>query len=197
MSRALDSCVPVSLAVEVVDTAGKVWSQIDRLPRPTRCDQRSAERVSNGRLVYLDPLEPPAAPTVRKGVTNDRGWPAVYQPDPLKGAIVWRDRSDNEDGFRVYARRSWLEADCSITDGPWSVVTEVAANRERYRPNHNKVVQSIKVPKIPDVPGYLTQWEYSVASFNEVGTSKRVSVGIFLGGSEAFCDPGLEPPPDL
>jgi hypothetical protein len=197
MSRSIDACVPVSLAVEVVDTAGKVRSEVSSLPRPDRCDRRSAERDPKARLVYLDPLVPPATPTVRKGVQNDRGWPAVYQPDPLKGAIVWRDRSDNEDGFRIYARRSWFEADCSVTDGPWSIVTEVAADRERYRPNHKKVVKSIKVPNIPDVPGSMTRWEYSVAAFNEVGTTERVPIGIFLGGSEAFCDQGLELPPDL
>lgn len=197
MSRAVDACVPVSMGIEVIDTAGNVRTDLSNLPRPTRCDQRAAERASGARLVYLDPIAPPAAPTVRKGVQNDRGWPAVYQPDPLKGAVVWRDRSDNEDGFRIYARRSWLKADCSVVDGPWSIVTEVGADRERYRPNHKQVVKSIKVPKIPNVPGSMNQWEYSVAAFNEVGTTKRVPIGVFLGGSEAFCDLGLEPPPGL
>ncbi len=197
MSRSTDRCVPVSFAVEVVDTAGKVYAQTAELPRPRRCDQRSAERVADGRLVYLDPLVPPAAPGARRDVPNDRGWPPVYRPDPLHGAIVWRDRSDNEDGFRIYARRSWLKADCSITDGPWQVVTEVGPNRERYRPRHGRVVESIKVPTIRNVPGNLVQWEYAVAAFNEAGTTDLVPIGTFVGGSEGFCDPGLEPPPDL
>lgn len=197
MSQSTDRCVPVSLAVEVVDSAGKVYSEVSRLPRPSRCDQRSAERAASSRLVYLDPLVPPATPAVRSNVQNDRGWPPVYEKDLLNGAIVWRDRSSNEDGFRIFARRSWLQADCSVTDGPWQVVTELGPNRDRYRPRHNKVVNSIKVPNIKDVPGNLTQWEYAVAAFNEAGTTRLVPIGKFLGGSEAFCDPGLEPPPDL
>lgn len=197
MTRSMESCVPVSLAVEVVDTAGKVYSEVGDLPRPARCDRRAAERASNSRLVYLDPLVPPVAPARRNDVRNDRGWPPVYQKDLLDGAIVWRDRSSNEDGFRIYARRSWFEQDCSVTDGPWQTVTEVGPNRERYRPKHNAVVKSIKVPTIKDVPGSLLQWEYAVAAYNKAGTTKLVPVGTFLGGSEAFCDPGLEPPPDL
>jgi hypothetical protein len=196
MTRSVDACVPVSLAVEVVDTAGKVYSDVSDLPRPARCDLRSAERADNSRLVYLDPLVPPRAPTPRSNVENDRGWPAVYDPDPLNGAIVWRDRSNNEDGFRIYARRSWFQPDCSVTDGPWSEVIELPADRIRYRPRHNAVVKSIKVPNIKDVPGSMVRWEYAVAAFNEAGTTKLVPVGTFLGGSEAFCDTGLEPPPE-
>jgi hypothetical protein len=146
--------------------------------------------------LYLDPLTRPAAPSAR-GKARDRGWPPVYGPDPLDGAIVWRDRSDNEDGFRVYARRSWFEADCSVTDGPWQLVATLPADTTRHRPNHGKVRRSIPVPDIPDVPGYMVRWEYAVAAYNEVGASRRVPVGGFLGGSEAFCDTGLEPPPDL
>jgi len=120
----------------------------------------------------------------------------VYAPDPLDRAIAWRDRSDDEDGFRIYARRCWFEADCSVTDGPWTLVTTVPKDQQRYRPRHNQEVHSIPVPDIKHVPGYMTAWEYAVASYNEAGTSRLVLVGSFLGGSEAFCDTGLlEPSP--
>jgi hypothetical protein len=190
----MDSCVPVSLAVEVVDRAGHVRSGIGDLPLPAACDQRAIDR-GNGRVLYLDPLVTPAAPTAR-GKVRDRVWPPVYGPDPLDGAIVWRDRSNNEDGFRLYARRSWFEVDCTVTVGPWQTVTTLAADTTRHRPNHGKVRRSIPVPEIPDVPGFMVRWEYAVASYNEAGASRLVPIGGFLG-PEAFCDSGLEPPPDL
>ena len=57
MTRSMDSCVPVSLAVEVVDRAGHVFSDIGDLPLPTVCDQRAIDR-GDGRVLYLDPLVP-------------------------------------------------------------------------------------------------------------------------------------------
>jgi murein DD-endopeptidase MepM/ murein hydrolase activator NlpD len=196
MTRDSTACVPVSLAVEVIDTSGRVYSEIGRLPLPATCDARGVARSRIGRVLYLEPLVPPQAPAPR-GDTSDRGWPPVYAPDPLDGAIVWRDRSDNEDGFKVYARRSWLEVDCSVTNGPWTLVKELPADTVRYRPQHARVVRSIDVPRIEGVPGNMNRWEYAVSAFNEAGETAKVPVGGFIGGSEAFCDPGLEPPPDL
>ena len=148
------------------------------------------------RVLYLDPLVPPRSPAPR-GEVEDRGWPPVYAADPLDGAIVWRDRSDNEDGFNIYARRSYLLADCSVRQTSWRLVTDVAPDTQRYRPRHAQVRRSIPVPRVPDVPGSLERWEYAVTAFNEAGETERIRVGGFVGGSEAFCDPGLEPPPDL
>ncbi len=195
VSRENTECVPVSLAVEVVDGAGHVASQIGRLPVPSRCDDRSAERARGARVLYLDPLVPPDPPEP-KGDTEDRGWPPVYAPDPLDGAIVWKDRSDNEDGFRVYARRSWFEVDCTITNGPWELVKELPPDTKTYRPQHTKVTRSIEVPVIKGVPGTMVRWEYAVSAYNLAEETKKVPVGGFIGGSEAFCDPGLELPPD-
>ena len=196
MTRGATACVPVSLAVEVIDKAGHVYSEIGSLPLPSECGERAIDRLDDARVLYLDPLVPPRAPTAR-GKVEDRGWPPVYGPDPLDGAIVWRDRSNNEDGFRIYARRSWLETDCSISDGRWQLVTTLAPNKERYRPNHKKVVKAIKVPKIEGVPGHMNRWEYAVSAFNEAGETRLLPVGGFVGGSERFCDPGLVPPPEL
>jgi hypothetical protein len=193
------ACVPVWLTVEVIDTSGRVYTDMTGVPTPASCDDQGAESVADGRalrLLYLDPLVPPRAPASRG--TRDRGWPTVYEKDPLKGAIVWRDRSGNEDGFRIYARRSWFEPDCSVADGPWRLVTTVAANKERYRPRHNQVARSIPVPdRADEAPGFMNAWEYAVSAYNEAGESKLVRVAGFLGGSEAFCDPGVGPPPEL
>ena len=189
------SCVPVSLAVEVVDRAGYVYSDVVNLPRPQACDDAAAEAVAGGRVLYLDPLAPPRAPASRG--TKDRGWPPVYEPDPLKGAIVWRDRSNNEDGFHIYARRHWFEPDCSVSKGNWQRVASIRHNKERYRPPHDQVLQALPEPDQSDVPGFLSYWEYAVAAHNAAGESAKVPVGGFLGGSEAFCDVGIEPPPGL
>lgn len=196
ITRDATECVPVSLAVEVVDAAGHVASQMGRLPVPAECDERSVDRARNARVLYLDPLEPPEPPAP-KGTVEDRGWPPVYAPDPLDGAIIWKDRSDNEDGFRVYARRSWFEVDCTITNGPWELVKELPPDTKSYRPQHTKVTRSIDVPVIKGVPGTMVRWEYAVTAFNQAEETKKVPVGGFIGGSEAFCDPGLELPPDL
>ena len=192
----ITSCVPVSLAVEVIDSAGHYRASIQRGLAPAKCDLRGVDRREDARVIYLDPFAPPDAPRTR-GKVEDRGWPPVYAPDPLGGAIVWRDRSNNEQGFRIYARRSWLQPDCSITNGRWRLIDTVAADTERYRPRHQRVVRDIPVPTIPDVPGNLTRWEYAVSAYNEAGESALVPVGGFIGGSEAYCDQGLEPPPDL
>lgn len=195
-SRAQGACVPVSLAIEVIDRAGRVRSDVASLPRPAGCDDEAAEAVEGARVLYLDPLVPPRAPASRG--TSDRGWPPVYAPDPLKGAIVWRDRAGNEDGFRIYARRHWFRADCSVARGAWVLVDEVRRNRERYRPSHARVQESLPVPaEASEAPGWMAYWEYAVTAYNAAGESKKVPVGGFVGGSEAFCDPGIGPPPEL
>ncbi len=194
MTRESRRCVPVSLAVEVIDRAGHVYSQMKRLPVPAACDDRRAQSADGARLVYLDPLVPPRAPEA-KGSVRARGWPPGTSADPLGGAIVWRDRSNNEDGFNIYARRKWLEADCSIVVGPWRKIADVPPDKERYAPRHQQVLKSVKVPKIEGVPGALDRLEYSVSAFNEAGETSRVQVAAFVGGSE--CDTGLIPPPGL
>jgi hypothetical protein len=184
--------VPVSIGVEVIDASGYVSSSLGDLPLPDRCDQRSVNR-SKGRVVYLDPLLPPAAPTSR-GVVADRGWPPIYSPDPLDGAIVWRDRSNNEDGFHIYARRSWFLLDCTLAHTTWRLITTVPGGTARYRPRHNQVSRSIPLPDpLPPAPGHIDRWEYAVSAYNEAGDSRLRRVGGFVGGSEAFCSTGLVP----
>ncbi len=194
ITRGSSQCVPVSLAVEVIDRAGNVYSDIGRLPLPAECDG-TPDAGARARVLYLDPLVPPRDPEPAGGL-RARGWPPGTGPDPLDGALVWRDRSDNEDGFTIYARRKWLETDCSIVVGPWREVATIAANRERYDPRHQQVLRSVRAPRIEGVPGALDRLEYSVSAFNEAGETRLVRIGTFVGGSE--CDTGLElPPPEL
>jgi hypothetical protein len=76
-------------------------------------------------------------------------------------------------------------------------VAGVRHNQSRYRPNHQQVKASLPVPDQSEVPGGMDYWEYAVAAYNAAGESAKVRVGGFLGGSEAHCDTGLEPPPGL
>jgi hypothetical protein len=75
-------------------------------------------------------------------------------------------------------------------------VKELPPDTKTYRPQHTKVTRSIEVPVIKGVPGTMVRWEYAVSAYNLAEETKKVPVGGFIGGSEAFCDPGLELPPD-
>ena len=197
MDRETSQCVPLSLGIEVVDTSGHVRSELAPLPRPARCDARSVG-ANDGRVVYLDALAPPNPPVYRgelfEGAPFDRGWPLRFFPDPLDGAVIWRDRSNNEDGFRIFVRSSWFDFECDLVHSNWRRVTTVPPNTERYRPLHNQITPTLPNNQHPDVPGNINRWEYAVASYNEAGDSRLVRVGGFVGGGEAFCDPGLEEP---
>ncbi|CAN5737838.1 hypothetical protein BH23CHL8_BH23CHL8_23570 [soil metagenome] len=194
ISRASEACVPVSLAFEVIDASGHARVGRAGLPAPTPRDARRSERAAGARLVYLDPLVPPPAPRTR-GPVSDRAFPPV-EPDPLDGRVVWRDRAANEDGYRIYARRNWLNADCDIIRGRYVLITTLPAGSTSYRPRHQRILRAAPAPDVPNVPGSLTRYEVFVAAFNEAGESDRVYVGGFVAGGEGFCDTGpVEPPP--
>ena len=195
--RDTEECVPVSLAVEVVDGTGRVNSRIGDLPLPTRCDQPAIDRREAGRVVYLDPLVPPTAPLPR-GTAEFRLQPPVGQPE-FGGDVVWRDRADNEEGYRVYARRFWLAPDCTIVRGRQALIDTLPANARRYTPRHQRILRLVPAGRIQgQPPGYMNRYQIFVSAFNEAGESRRVFMDGFDVGGEAFCDPGLpEPPPDL
>jgi hypothetical protein len=192
-SRDSDACVPVSLAFEVLDASGHARLPREGLPTSTACDAGRSERVAGARLVYLDPLVPPPAPGTRGRVT-DRAFPPL-DPDPLDGRVVWRDRAANEDGYRIYVRRTWLNEECEVLRGRYVLITTLPADSTGYRPRHQRILRAAPAPEIPDVPGSLTRYEVFVAAFNEAGESARTYVGGFVAGGEGFCDPGLDEPP--
>ncbi len=196
MDREETACVPVSLGIEVVDLSGHVYSILRELPRPEACDDSRAAATPGARILALDPLVPPLAPVSR--VTEE--WRAVpappppAKPDPLDGAIAWRDRADNEDGYEVYARRQWLEADCSITEGGYVLIETLPPDTKRYEPRHQRILRLAPAPDVPNVPGFMTAYRLFVSAFNEAGESERVDMGGFLLGGEMFCDTGLVEP---
>lgn len=194
MTRSTTDCVPVSFAVEVIDRAGHVHSRVGRLPMPEACDDDRAEAVERALVLYLDPLVPPRAPR-RLSSPNWR----VFQPRPSDdddGIVRWRDRADNEDGYRVYARRAYFAPDCSIELGPFVLIEELPANRGRYDPRHAAIIRRTPVD-LPEAPGTLTGYQLYVAAWNEAGESQRVQVGSFSRERGFFCDTGLLPPPEL
>lgn len=196
MSRAIQTCVPVSLAVEVVDRAGQAWSEIGRLPLPATCDARQAGgsggNATSSRLVYLDPLVPPVAPR-RLSAGGRRQFAPLPAQDPEPGLVRWRDRANNEDGYRVYARRSYFTESCEVARGPWVAIEELPADTSRYAPRHARMIRLTPVD-LPDAPGRLTSYELYVSAFNEAGESERVRMGTFQKERIFFCDAGVFPP---
>jgi hypothetical protein len=195
MTRAHRECVPVTVTVEVVDRAGRVWSEIGSLPLPATCDEAAARATGGtGRVLYLDPLVPPAAP-----LRLSAGARRLFDPRPAEdgepGVVRWRDRADNEDGYRVYARRSYFTEACDIARGPWVRIGELPPDTVRYEPRHARLIRLTPVD-LPEAPGKLTSYELYVSSFNEAGESERVRMGTFQKERGFFCDTGL-PGPDL
>ena len=80
------ACVPLSLAVEVIDTSGHARALDGTLPLPSRCDDPASQSVEGARLVYLDPLVPPATPGTR-GAIGIRAVPPIRA-----GPTRWRCR---------------------------------------------------------------------------------------------------------
>jgi hypothetical protein len=189
------ACVPLSLAVEVIDTSGHARALDGTLPLPSRCDDPASQSIEGARLVYLDPLVPPATPGTR-GATGIRAVPP-FEPDPLGGDIVWRDLATNEDGYRIYARRQWFDDDCDLVTGPYVLVDTLPADTRRYDPRHNRILRAAPIPaSAQEGPGSITQYRLYVSAFNDAGETPRVFVGGFFIGLDAFCDEGL-PGPDV
>ena len=70
ITNADEVCVPLSLGVEVIDTSGHARALDGTLPLPLRCDDEASEAVEGARVVYLDPLVPPATPGSRGAIGN-------------------------------------------------------------------------------------------------------------------------------
>ena len=189
VTRASDACVPVSLAVEVIDTAGHVSSQVSSLPTPTRCDQRSVARDRAARVIYLDPLVPPRSPAPawrRRG-----SWLAArLRPRPARrrrrvaGSLRQRGRLQR---LRPSRATCWPTAACARRPG--DSITDVPPDTQRYRPRHAEVRRSIPVPQVADVPGALDRWEYASPRSTRPARPPRVRVGGFVGGSRRSATP--------
>jgi heat shock protein HslJ len=142
------------------------------------------------------PASAPAAPRAR--VEVERRYTAQDR-DQERGLVTWRDRSADEDGFRVYARRIYCglkagadpsqalsEEDFTEKRSRFVRVASLPADATRFRPRHAAIME--RLPPQP-IPRYGTGAAYDlyVAAHNEAGESERTPVGSYTVTPEWFC----------
>ena len=130
---------------------------------------------------------------MREGVPPD-------EIDNLNREVVrWRDRSDDEDGFRVYARRGYCELkpgadpnqaldedDFRLARSKAVMLDELPAGTTRYRPDHAAIDAAL--PEAPRSPYSNDQfYDLYVSAYGDAGESKRVRVGSFFLTPEFRC----------
>lgn len=107
------------------------------------------------------------------------------RPAGSGGNATWRDRADDEDGYRVYARHAWTTPACEERRGKFRRIDTLPPDTQPYRPTHRQVIR--RLPQRRDV------WrdrhgespvanEIHVEAFNEAGESKRVEAGSYSFG---------------
>jgi len=147
----------------------------------------------------------PTAPKSRGKVKTQfpawmrEGLPPDQIEDLNREVVRWRDRSDDEDGFRVYARRGFCELrpgsdpnqplgddDFRRSRTKAVQIDELAADTNRYRPDHSAIDAAL--PEVPESPYSNDQfYDLYVAAFNDAGETKRVRVASFFLTPEFRC----------
>ena len=143
-------------------------------------------------VVLTKPRKPVATSDTQRHFT-------VNDPNHSRGLVTWKDRADDEDGYRLYAKRVYCELvpgtnpnqlhdydDFQEARSEFVRVGKVAADATAFRPVHDKVSA-----KLPDIPGQQYGsgeiYQLFVAAYNEAGESKRVKVGEFITTPEFMC----------
>ncbi len=130
---------------------------------------------------------------MRDGVPPDR------IEDLNREVVRWRDRADDEDGFRVYARRGFCELrpgsdpnqpvgedDFRRSRTKAALIEELPADTNRYRPDHEAIDAAL--PEVPESPYSNDQfYDLYVAAFNDAGETKPVRVASFFLTPEFRC----------
>ena len=147
----------------------------------------------------------PKAPQSRGKVTTQfpawmrEGVPPEQIENLNREIVRWRDRSGNEDGFRVYARRGFCQLkpgtdpNQALDDGDFRrsrtkaiLIDELPASTTRYRPDHSAI--NAALPEAPQSPYSNDQfYDLSVSAYNDAGETKRVRVGSFYLTPEFRC----------
>jgi heat shock protein HslJ len=114
-------------------------------------------------------------------------------------SITWRDRSDDEEGFLVYARRGYCELkpgtdlgreltekDFRRGRGKPVLIDELPANATNYVPDHAGI--DAQLPAAPESP-YSSDQSYDlvVSAFNTLGESKKTLLGSYYLTPEFNC----------
>jgi heat shock protein HslJ len=113
--------------------------------------------------------------------------------------VRWRDRADDEAGYRIYARRGYCqlkpgidpnqaldEGDFRLARGKAVRIDRLPADTTRYRPDHLAIDDALL--EMPASPYSNDQfYDLYVAAFDDAGESKRVLVGSFFLTPEFLC----------
>jgi hypothetical protein len=173
----------MSVAVsEYLDMQARLEEQADAIELLTL----QVQNLESGDTGAGEATSAPTAPRPRGTV---EGQFAELGDDPERGLVQWRDRADDEDGYRVFARRIQCvrrQGEVMEEPSPWVRVARLPANAEQYRPRHDEMVSVIE-PQNRRVFGSGALYEVGVAAFNEVGQSERVVVGAYITAPEYSC----------
>ncbi len=193
-----DLATVVALLEALRAEVGELRSRVDALEAAPAAD---AEATDGG----SERTGKPKAPKARgKTKTQFPAWMLEGVPpeqiDDLNREVVrWRDRSDDEDGFRVYARRGFCELrpgtdpnqsldedDFRRSRSAAVLIDELAADTKRYRPDHMAIDAAL--PEAPESPYSNDQfYDLLVSAYNDAGESKQVRVGSFFLTPEFRC----------
>jgi hypothetical protein len=140
-----------------------------------------------------------AAPRAPRATGDTDARFTVRDPNPRRGLVTWRDRADDEDGYRMYAKRVY----CGLVEGAdpsealgtddftrlrsdFVRVGRADADATEFRPNHQRIRE-----RLPEIPGQQYGsgeiYELYAAAFNGAGESKRVLVGTYITTPEFMC----------
>jgi hypothetical protein len=175
-------CVPVTLAFEASDASGRrLIPARGKVAR--RCDARAD---GLGRTVYLDPLQPPPAPTTVKLRCLD-----VQELGCGSYSLSWKHPGMQVAGFRVWVERAeatrYVNDECEIVKhaGPWLAKTLPGGDRKW-------AVDGLSVYGPPE-KALGKDWRViglrlSVSAFNAAGDSARVVATLWVqGGDDVIC----------
>lgn len=194
----LDLATVVTLLEALRLEVGELRSRVDAL-EATTASKDGAKQGGNKRAAK------PAAPRARGEVrTQFPAWmldgvPPEQIENLNREVVRWRDRSDNEDGFRVYARRGFCqlkpgadpnqpldEEDFRVTRGKAVRIDRLPAGTTSYRPDHAAIDAAL--PAMPQSPYSNDQfYDLYVSAFDDAGESKRVHVASFFLTPEFRC----------
>ncbi|CAN5784493.1 hypothetical protein BH23CHL8_BH23CHL8_15040 [soil metagenome] len=141
------------------------------------------------------PTRRPRAPAAIGDV--DTAFPS-QDPDPDLGVVEWQDRSDDEAGFHVYARRGFCalrggadprdpdEDDFRLRRTRFVRIARLAPDTVQYRPRHEAI--EAELPDAPRSPYSDDEfYDVYVSAYNSVGESRRARVGSYFLTPEFTC----------
>jgi hypothetical protein len=195
MTESTEACVPVTIGVTAHDVTGA--SDAARTGRfARRCDARAD---GLGRTLYLNPLAPPEAPgRVRLECRFfEGGKPKIDTSCTAaleSSTLTWQDRSDDEDGFHVFARlRGSNNYDaCEPRSGSprsqrtaWTQIAALPAGARSWPlPDVRRIDRRLGSPKW----NHKNDIELMVAAYNDAGDSQRVGqVRVYVRPFEFDC----------